>query len=190
MKSFIFWKFILIMKLADKITRSFLHHINNGNEIIIPNFYMTWEMDIFRMLQSWYIYEYEVKISRADFKNDFKKHYWDRNKHDVLKNWGLECNRFYFIVPRDLIKIDEVPEYCWLIYFDETPKWWIFKTVKNAKLLHKEKREWDLKFVSYLLTKIAYRECLKGWEVRKLKAQKEELIKFIKKNNLEPPSFW
>jgi len=175
------------MKLSDKITRSFLDKIKNWNEIIIPNFYFSWEMDIFRMLPSWYIYEYEIKISRADFKNDFKKTYWNTNKHEQLKNWKLDCNRFYFIVPKDLIKINEIPEYAGLIYFDETPKGWLFKTVKNAKFLHKEKKNKDFKFIKYLLTKIAYREYLKWYAWRKLKHEKEQLIEFIKKNNLKVP---
>ena len=175
------------MKLSDKITRSFLRKIWSWNEIIIPNFYFNWEMDIFRMLPSWYIYEYEIKISRADFKNDFKKACWNRNKHERLKDWKLDCNRFYFIVPRDLILIDEIPDYCWLIYFDECPKWWFFETVKNAKFLHKEKKHWDIKFISYLLTKIAYREYIKWYDVRNLRHQKEQLIEFIKENNLEVP---
>lgn len=171
------------MKLADKIIRSFLNDIKKWNEIIIPNFYMSWEMDIFRMLPSWYIYEYEIKISRADFKNDFKK--WD--KHKRLKNWKLQCNRFYFVVPENLVLIDEIPEYCWLIYFYETPKGGYFKTIKNAKFLHKEKKNKDLKFVSNLLDKIAFREYLKWYDVRKLRYEKEQLIEFIEKNNLQVP---
>ena len=175
------------MKLSDKITKKFLRHISWWNQIIIPNFYLNWEMDIFRMVPTGYIYEYEIKISKSDFKNDFKKSFGYSNKHEKLRNWKLDCNRFYFIVPENLIKIDEVPKYCWLIYFYETPKWWYFKTIKNAPFLHKEKRNQDFKFISYLLVKIAYREFLKWLEVRNLKYKVEQLKEFIEKNNLEVP---
>lgn len=172
------------MKLSDKITRAFLYNIANGNEIVIPNFYMWWEMDIFRMLPSGYIYEYEIKISRADFKNDFNK--WD--KHKMLQGGKLSCNRFYFIVPKDLVAISEIPDYCGLIYFEELPKnRWKFTTVQNAKFLHKDKKVDDIKFMHRLMTKIAYREYIVGCKLRDLRRDIDSLKSTIIENNLELP---
>lgn len=45
-------------------------------------------------------------------------------------------NRFYYCCPVDLISPEEVPEYAGLMYYDGGR----FKKVKNAPLIHKEKR--------------------------------------------------
>ena len=64
------------MKLADKILFDLMNFAQGGRDIVIPNFYYDWyEMDLFRLTHSGIIYEYEVKISRADFKADFEKGY-------------------------------------------------------------------------------------------------------------------
>lgn len=134
-----------------------------------------WESDKILETRSGYIYEFEIKISKADFKNDFKK----RDKHIILEGeekygdkylpryyeileqnkkrgeWDAEyfiqhnsdnkyylvgChkkpNYFYYAVPTDLIKVEDVPEYAGLIYVDENKKL-IIK--KQAPKLHKEK---------------------------------------------------
>ena len=135
-----------------------------------------WESDKLLETKSGYIYEFEVKISRADFKNDFKH---KKDKHIILageERYGdkylpkyyefLEENRkrgnwceqnflksaannprylvsghkrpnyFYYAVPTDLVKVEEVPEYAGLIYVDEQMKLTI---VKSAPKLHTEK---------------------------------------------------
>ena len=43
---------------------------------------------------------------------------------------------FNYIVPKDLIKIEEVPEYAGLIYFSEDMS---FEIIKKPRLLHKTK---------------------------------------------------
>lgn len=153
-----------LLKWADKWS----------NDVVIPNFYVDyWEMDMFKMTWSWYILEYEIKISRWDFFNDFKK--W--NKHELLKEWKLSCNRFFFVVPKDLIKIDEIPEYAWLLYFEEcwTAKFPRFTLIKNAKVLHKRKKTEDNKFLIYLLNKMAFRDTLSKGKIYNLK-QKNYLL--------------
>lgn len=44
-------------------------------DLIIPNFYLNspFEMDVCKITKAGIVYEYEIKISRSDFKNDFKK---------------------------------------------------------------------------------------------------------------------
>ncbi len=79
------------------------------------------ECDIITLTNANLIYEYEVKISRSDFKADFKK----RFKHEKLSGKWIDKiksntfnipNYFYFACPKDLIKPEEVPEYAGLIY--------------------------------------------------------------------------
>lgn len=166
------------MRLSDKITKDLMDRAKVWSyDIVIPNFYVwEFEMDLFKMTWTWYIIEYEIKISRADFFNDFKK----KNKHERLKNWLLDTNRFYFVVPEWLIKEDEVPEYCWLIY--AKTNWWkfyYFKTIKNAKLLHKNKKIDDIKYVTNLLHKVSFREKLKQQKIWTLKNKIIDLKKEI-----------
>jgi len=100
------------------------------------------ECDVISISKSDYIYEYEVKISRADFKKDFikEKHTNIINEKYTRVSKGelvyLLPNYFNFVTPTNLISIDEVPDYAGLIYMDEFGK---FEIVKKPKLLHKEK---------------------------------------------------
>lgn len=88
---------------------------------VYPNIFLgRWEADILEITKAGYLYEYEVKISRKDFKIDAEKveHYWTgpgRKKYDVLRN-GERVNYFSFIVPEGLISPEEVPEWAGLIY--------------------------------------------------------------------------
>lgn len=135
-----------------------------GIKYTVSNLYLfknNWETD-FLLIQktSGYCYEIEIKTSRSDFFNDFKK----VEKHTILregthqvkkyrykfdpetkktitdhyyvtKEWKFRPNRFYYCVPENLIKIEEVPEYAGLMYVIGNK----VKTVKEAKFIHKEK---------------------------------------------------
>lgn len=103
----------------------------------------SWESDVLKFTNSGYAYEFEIKISRADFKNDFKnkkkKHALLENKEDVNKP-----NYFYYVVPNDLISLDEVPEYAGLIYvhgvaIGSGKIHYQFEEIKKAPKLHNEK---------------------------------------------------
>lgn len=135
-----------------------------GIKYTVSNLYLfknNWETD-FLLVQkaSGYCYEIEIKTSRSDFFNDFKK----VEKHTILregthqvkkyrykfdpeakktitdhyyvtKEWKFRPNRFYYCVPENLIKIEEVPEYAGLMYVIGNK----VKTVKEANFIHKEK---------------------------------------------------
>lgn len=100
------------------------------------------ECDVLSISKSDFIYEYEIKISRADYKKDFTK----RKHSDIINEnftktgskgtWYLLPNYFNYIVPKDLIKIEEIPEYAGLIYFNEDMT---FEIIKKPRLLHKTK---------------------------------------------------
>lgn len=92
-----------------------------SNNRVYPNIYLgRWEADILEVTKAGYIYEYEVKVSRRDFKIDAEKaeRHWygtGRKKYDVLRR-GERVNYFSFIVPEGLIQPEEVPEWAGLIY--------------------------------------------------------------------------
>ena len=73
---------------------------------------MPWECDVLSITKSGYATEYEIKISRSDFKADFKK-----PKHRGFEKGigGMIC-RFWYVVPNGMITADEVPEYAGLMY--------------------------------------------------------------------------
>ena len=75
-----------------------------------------WEADLLEVTRSRLTYEYEVKVSRCDFHKDKKKSdKYGKNKFDVVTS-GQRTNYFYYIVPKSLIKPDEVPDFAGLIY--------------------------------------------------------------------------
>lgn len=145
----------------------------NVYDIVLPNFYWgMFEHDVFELKMSGYLNEYEIKVSRSDFKNDFKKYfstrtdipfeYENHNKHDIVRNGEAPCNRFFFVVPENLVSISEVPKYAGLIYcsindgYDKERNPYRLRIVKPAKLLHKNK------FTDFeaLCRKLAYRESI------------------------------
>jgi hypothetical protein len=108
------------------------------------------ECDVIAISKSDLIYEYEVKISRSDFKKDFIK-----EKHSQMiegnfikegkETLYLTSNHYYFVVPKGLISVEEVPNYAGLMYFNEDLS---FEIIKKSPLLHKTKA--DDKFIRKL----------------------------------------
>lgn len=145
------------MKLADRII---LHLLKYGRkdpgEIMIPNFFcFMYEMDMFKLMaKTQFVIEYEVKISRADYFNDFKKCFGQYQKPPVYKHQSLAegrgANRFFFVVPQDLISVKEVPHYAGLMYYEDGK----ITTVKPAPLLHQRKFE----DYQWLATSLSWRE--------------------------------
>ena len=95
-------------------------------------FVYTWESDYLAVTNSNYVYECEIKVTRADFFNDLKN---KKEKHQILEsetNFGCERpNYFYYAVPEGLVSAEEVPAYAGLIYV----KPWGVEVVKEAKSL-------------------------------------------------------
>jgi hypothetical protein len=100
------------------------------------------ECDVISISKSDYIYEYEIKISRADYKKDFIKEKHSQmireNHTKIVKGemMYLSPNYFNFITPRGLISLEEVPEYAGLIYINDDLT---FDIIKKPLLLHKTK---------------------------------------------------
>jgi hypothetical protein len=96
------------------------------------------ECDVISISKSDFIYEYEVKISRSDFKADFKKpkHNLITEKKFMIETFYKVPNYFYFVVPENLVTIEEVPEYAGLMYLTENGD---FNVIKKAPIIHKTK---------------------------------------------------
>ena len=177
------------MKLKDEMCFDLMTFIRKTpNEVVIPNFYFGWyEMDVFRLTSSGFVTEYEIKTSRADLKNDFKKsrivkfsnQEGDNTevfKHEEIEKGSYKANKFFFAVPDGLVKAEEIPKNCGLIYYEK--RFETFREVKPAKFIHKNK--FDESGFKDLCKSLSWREM----SIRlKNVQQKKEIDKLKKLNN-------
>lgn len=111
-----------------------------------------WEADLWVVSNSRLATEYEIKVSRSDFKCDSKKNRtimkrdqeaWirvEQNKHSMLSEKStLGPSRFFYCVPENMISIDEIPEWAGLIYFKSRGHCLSLLDIKPAPRLHTEK---------------------------------------------------
>lgn len=95
---------------------------------LMPNFTPRgwWECDVFELTGAGYFTEYEVKVSRSDFRADSSKARRTyigpvTKKHDMLSARSKHGPvRFYFCTPVGLIEQKDLPEWAGLIEFRET----------------------------------------------------------------------
>ena len=134
-----------------------------GYSLACPNYTPAgwWECDLFGVTKAGLAVEYEIKLTRADFKADAGK---SREATRVYSHGGgvepipaakkhdrlaladpLGPSRFYYVVPAGMVAPDEVPEWAGLIYVGEHKR---FSTVaarltfydeKPAPRLHRDK---------------------------------------------------
>ena len=138
------------MKLADEININLVSYLERAGQLFpVPNYYIgRYECDVFSTTKSGITVEYEIKISVADYKNDFNKDNsgsWavrtgrgiKLNKHDLIKK-GQRTAKFYFVTPTALLDKNELPAYVGLIEWQLSPYHYMhFVTIKKAPLLHK-----------------------------------------------------
>ena len=117
------------------------HTKKQGKAIWAHNIYIyNYESDFIAITKSGVIYEYEIKVSRADFKRDFNK-----AKHRAFTKLILKsklpstnhANYFYFVCPYGLLSLTEIPIYAGLIYVYANGT---CKTIKKARRLHTKYR--------------------------------------------------
>ena len=146
------------------------------------------EMDVTKITSTDYIYEYELKVSRGDFLKETKN--YDENidrrkymKHKLMKSIyeSLKfksrskktykvANKYYFVCPKNLIKIEELLPYQGLIYYDEIDG---FVVVKESTFLHKNKIDEKTKF--RLLKTLSERDVFDGKSKITYELKKERL---------------
>jgi hypothetical protein len=124
---------------------------------IFPNVFINgFECDVIEITPAGYAYEYEVKLTVADFRKDIEKHYTKHPKekvfkHDQMKN-GHHLNYFYYVVPEDLIQPADVPQHAGLIYLQGK----YFRVIKPAPKLSKEKKGIEIKDQCFLSSYYKY----------------------------------
>jgi hypothetical protein len=175
--------------ITEEVIIKELHkHFANHDYRLSNVFMYLWESDFFCISTSGYAIEVEVKISKSDFKADFKK----TDKHCIVKNGNdihnvkqFRPNRFYYCCPEGLIDKNEVPEYAGLLYYHEEVSeynqelWGTIKEIKTSKFIHKEK--FDLS--KRLLSKYYYMAMDLKNDVRILRDRVIELERFFKQDH-------
>ena len=127
-------------KIQSILTEYFFNQ--NSKKYNITNLYVYgWESDYLAVMRSGIVHEVEIKVSRADFKNDVAH---KKDKHlllegnDMLGRFNKKSgmpNYFYYAVPDGLVQPEEIPEYAGLIYVNP----WGVKIVKQGRMLTTEK---------------------------------------------------
>lgn len=132
---------------------------------VLPNYTPSnwFECDVFEVTAAGFFREYEIKVSRNDFKNDAKKKKhvspwvdqkfieFKGTKHKLLEARDVRGPvQFWFVVPRGLVRREEVPNWAGLIEAVEE-KWEdlgkehrhvsLVRDVKPAPRLHDAKLE-------------------------------------------------
>lgn len=93
-----------------------------------------WEIDVLSLNKSDYLTEFEVKVSRSDFKADSKKRKWQFYERKVET---MISNYFYYACTNGLISVNEIPVFAGLLYVTNDG----IETIKKAPLLHKAKHD-------------------------------------------------
>lgn len=142
-------------KNTKELIKSLYLYLFGKYDCIVPNSYIyNWESDVLAINKTnHYVYEYEVKTSRTDFKADFKKEAKHSNFNECYLN-SINCNKlpnfFYYVTPVSLLTIEDIPSYAGLIEIGIKPK-----VIKRAPKLHSEQIDSDFKFL--LLYKLYYK---------------------------------
>ncbi len=157
----------------ESITTILRSHFNQGYTYRLNNIFIygeDWESDYFCIDDEGYAYEFEIKISRADFKHDFKKY-----KHFLFKKPDkrglLMPNRFYYVVPDGMVVAEDIPKYAGLIYVVGKH----LKFIRRAPLIHTYKRDYRKRIAS----KVYERYALQRRQLAVLRIENAELKKFI-----------
>lgn len=109
--------------------------ISRKHRFIVPSTtVLGWESDLVSVTGAGFICEYEIKISRSDFKADLKKSRHRRLSQDATRPYYRGPAYFYYAVPRDMVRIDEVPDYAGLIFVYP-----MMQIIKKAPRLNKNK---------------------------------------------------
>lgn len=111
------------------------------------NWSLPFESDVFQITKTKKIIEYEIKVSKSDFKKDFEKKCYGVEKHGFLQGYDsfkypqshfqkLRPHKFFFVVPSGLISKKDIPSQYGLIEVLESGQVCLSKYAKN---LHNEK---------------------------------------------------
>jgi len=141
-----------------------------GHDLIIPNFYLTYESDLLSVTKSGFIHEFEIKCTKSDFKRDFKnksdKHFYlkaalEKEQIKVVRYQHMVANYFWFVAPENLLDINDIPKYSGFIEISENDFGPWCREQRRAPRLHSDK-------ITEPITTRIYRGLMfRYWKMRK-----------------------
>lgn len=170
-----------MLKIEELVHAFVTANCDFDKEILLTNFFHSdWEADILLINNSGFSHEIEIKLSKSDFKNDFKKFYTNQKsgekflKHDKIGCGDYICNSFSFLLPMGMIDHKDIPEHCGIIefYHDEDNWETTFYKIRESKMIH-EDSYWKLCDKDQFIRNMARSLLIKKFE---MKGKKEELI--------------
>lgn len=142
------------------------------------NYLFAGELDVASVNKSGYVHEFEVKVSRADFKADVKKAKWQYYNDKLYYGRTLSPNYFTYACPDGLIKLDELSPWVGLIYIiDGKPE-----VIRKPSFIHRHKIDIE-KLLRKMITVINCKQYLGAQKLtiknREAKASNDEEQKKI-----------
>jgi hypothetical protein len=170
-----------VLKIEELI-HAYIHaNCDFEKEIVLSNhFHSDWEADMLVIDSEGFSHEIEIKLSKSDFKNDFKKSYINKKtgekflKHDKICCGDYVCNAFSFLLPMGMIEHSQIPEHCGIIEFYHNADTWDteFYLIREPKKVH-EDSYWKLNDKDLFIRKMALNLLQRKLEI---KGRHEELI--------------
>ncbi len=122
-----------------------------SHKFFICNYiYSSWEADLLTVTDAGFMKEFEIKLNKADYYNDFKN---KPGKHYDLKRKRTKISQFWFVIHGFKLSLDKVPEYAGLMegtkVIKKAPKLCnIPISIKDERYLFKaiHNRYWNLRF--------------------------------------------
>lgn len=118
---------------ARGITIMLYWKLRSSSDLLLPRYTPKdwWECDLWRLTRAGFVDEYEIKLSVSDFNADAAKVQESRYqynaeehrmlptvrrvKHDILKGSDDGPNRFWYVLPVELVERVTIPDYAGLI---------------------------------------------------------------------------
>ncbi|RMZ59203.1 hypothetical protein D1632_06020 [Chryseobacterium nematophagum] len=170
------------MLKIDELIHAFIHtHCDFERDIVLTHhFQADWEADILIINADGLSHEIEIKLSKSDFKNDFKKSYTNTVtgekflKHDKISCGDYVCNEFSFLIPMGMVEHSLIPEHCGIIEFYHDVDHWKteFYFIRSPHRRH-EDSYWKLNDKDLFMRKMALHLLQRKMEI---KGKQEELI--------------
>ena len=167
---------------VEELTHAYVSNFCDFEQhlILTNHFHTDWEADILIIDKEGFSHEIEIKLSKADFKNDFKKSYTNEKsgekflKHDKIRSGDYVCNHFSFLFPMGMVNSAEIPEHCGIIEFYHNPDSWEteFFIVRKPQKIHQDPY-WKMVDKDAFFRILARNLLFKKFQ---LKGKKEELI--------------
>lgn len=192
--------------LTERIVQECLYWwtLRKGHHWQAPNVYVfDWESDLLSVTEAGFTHEFEIKLSRADFKADahkvgkhdivvtgsrtktarerFRQHYHAKNFEDRII--GDRPNYFWYVCPNNMVTLDEIPPHAGLITISWNPYvqyCHIYDVLKKAPRLHNA--HLSITQMSNLLNSIYFRY----WRLRNHLSAGQDLVGIEKPSQTEP----